>query len=725
MRKLKYLEDKWDSDYAGKLNEAEKLKYRSNLLGSDLRITNFGGGNTSAKISEIDPITGKNTLVLWVKGSGGDLGSIELDGFAKLYMNKFLELRKRYRGKEYEDEMVALYPLCRFGLNNRAPSIDTPLHGLLPFKNVDHLHSDWATALAAAGNGQYWLEKFNERFEQKLAWIPWQRPGYHLGLMILEAIEKDPSINGAIMASHGIITWDDDSYGCYRNSIETIDALGEFVLEKVEDKGAKIFGGIKYPTIKDKDKLVVELLPFLRGEIGKDKMLIGHFTDSEDVMKFVNSFDGEKLAYKGTSCPDHFLRTKIRPLHIAWDVKNASLNDLKKAISKSLVKYRDEYKDYYEKHKEQDSPPMRNPNPTVVLVPGIGMFSFGKNKKEAKITGEFFVNAIHVMEGATALENGKLDEGVDESLVFNNYLALPQSEAFRIEYWALEEAKLKRQPPEKEMARKICVVVGGGNGIGRRLAFKLAEQGAHVAVADLNYEAALETTKEIKINSGNEFVSAFEIDISKRESVRAALENIVREYGGVDVLVNTAAMIIAPNRGDSFTDESWDKILRVNVTSNFILAEEFVRIVNEQKSKGVIVLTSSANAVVPKAGSEPYDVSKAAVNHLIRELAVRFAPNIRVNGVSPASVIEGSSMFPRHRVIANLKKYKIEFSEDESDATLVEKLSGFYAGRTLLKKPVSPSDVAEALYFLCSEKSEKISGHIIPVDSGLKEAFLR
>jgi NAD(P)-dependent dehydrogenase (short-subunit alcohol dehydrogenase family) len=353
------------------------------------------------------------------------------------------------------------------------------------------------------------------------------------------------------------------------------------------------------------------------------------------------------------------------------------------------------------------------------------MFSFGKDKKEARITGEFFVNAIHVMEGATSLENNIVDEGVNSELVVNNYLALTKKEAFRIEYWALEEAKLKRQPPEKEMARKIVVVVGGGNGIGKQLALKVAEQGAHVVIADLDLDSALDTSEEIKNNFGDEISTALKIDISNRESVHSALRKAALQFGGIDILVNTAALIIPPNKGNSYTDESWDKILRVNVTSNYILAEEFSVIIETQNKEGVLLLTSSANAVVPKSGSEPYDVSKAAVNHLIRELAIRFSPKIRVNGVSPASVIEGSTMFPRDRVIANLSKYNIEFNEQSATEELVELLAQFYADRTLTRKPVKPSDVANALYFLSSGKSEKISGHIIPVDSGLKEAFLR
>lgn len=723
--KLKYLHDNWDHKLVKKLSESEILKYRSNLLGADLRITNFGGGNTSSKIIEKDPITSMSEEVLWVKGSGGDLGSIDLDGFAQLYMSKFLALKNYYRGVKYEDEMVNYYPLCAFNLSSRPASIDTPLHGLVPFKHVDHLHSDWATALAAAANGQRLLRAFNKRFNKNLIWIPWQRPGYHLGKMIESAIKKNPKAEGAIMASHGLITWANDQYGCYRNSIEVIDSLGQFVLSKVKAKSTKLFRGKKFNQIKRNDEILNKIVPFVRGSVSKEKSMIAHFTSSNEITRFCNSRDGKKLSFQGTSCPDHFLRTKIRPLFIEWNPQNDSIEKLKKIITKGIENYRKEYAEYYNKNKDKNSPPMRDANPKIVLIPGIGMLSFGKNKKEARISGEFFINAIHVMEGATALAGGKIDAGVDKKRVVNNYLALSTNEAFRIEYWALEEAKLKRQPPEKEMARKVAVVIGGGSGVGREFSKKLIREGAHVIIADLNFDAAKETDSQIKEKYGNEVSAAFRVNITARNNVKSLMNFTIGKFGGADILVNTAAIFLPPDNGKFYKDNTWNRILQINITGNNILAEEFAKLVELQKTEADILLTSSANAVVPKFGSEPYDVSKSAVNHLIRELAVRYAPAIRVNGVSPATVVEGSAMFPRDRVIASLSKYKIYFNINEKTSALVEKLAEFYAQRTLTHRPIRPIDVVEAGYFLVSQKSNRTTGHIIPIDGGLHEAFLR
>lgn len=723
--KLTYLEDKWDPKVASKMSMPELLKYRSNLLGSDLRITNFGGGNTSSKIRQTDPVTGKEVEVLWVKGSGGDLGSIELDGFAQLYMDKFLALKKKYRGEEYEDEMVDYYPLCRFGLNPRASSIDTPLHGLLPFKHVDHMHPDWAIALAASANGKRKLQEFNKRFKKHFIWIPWHRPGYHLARVMEDAIQEHPETDGMILGSHGLLTWGNDPYECYRNTIEAIDALGQFVVPEVEAKGEKLFGGAKFETLDHRKELVPEILPFVRGRVGLVKPLIGNFVDLPEVLRFVNSNDAKTLAFQGTSCPDHFVRTKVRPFYVEWNPAEGNIEDLKKKVEEGLIQYRKDYEAYYNENKEPDSPPMRDPNPTVVLIPGIGMFSFGKNKKEARITGEFYVNAIHVMEGATALDDGKIDPEIDKNRVVNNYVALSPKEAFRIEYWALEEAKLRRQPPEKEMARKIALVVGAGSGIGRMFCSRLADEGAHVVAADLNGEGAAETVAQVKAQFGSETAVSVPVDITDRASVREAIRQTIFTFGGVDLLVNTAAVFIPPDKGNHYSEQMWDRTLKINITGNVILVEEFADVTEKQNTDAAVVLTSSANAVVPKYGSEPYDVSKAAVSHLVREFAIRYAPRIRVNGVSPATVVEGSAMFPRHRVISSLKKYGIEFDETADTDTLVEKLANFYAQRTLTHLPIRPIDVVEAGYFLLSFRASRTTGHLFPVDGGLKDAFLR
>ena len=729
-KKLIYLKDKWDHEYEKKLDEPEKLRYRSNLLGSDLRITNFGGGNTSSKILMKDPLSNNNAEVLWVKGSGGDLGSIKRDGFATLYMDKFLSLGKKYKGEKYEDEMLDYYPMCTFGINPRPASIDTPLHGLIPYKNVDHMHPDWGIAIAASSNGQQLLKEFNSEFGYNLVWLPWQRPGYQLGVMLKEAIEKNPKAEGLILGSHGLINWADGHYECYRLTLEIIDRMGQFVVSKIKKKGPKIFGGQKYKTTKDKRNIAEQIMPFLRGSISKESKksgVIGNFVDSPEVLRFINSQDGEKLAFMGTSCPDHFIRTKVRPMYVNWNPQNKdSISQLDEAVSNAFKKYEMDYKNYYGSNKEKDSPAMRGSKPTVVLLPGVGMFSFGKNKKEARITGEFYINAIHVMEGATAMDTGKIDKGIDKKRVCNNYVSLSPKEAFRIEYWALEEAKIQRQPKEKEFARKVAIVSGGGSGIGSEFCQRLASEGAHVVVADLNIEAAEKTSQKINSKFGSEVSIASAINIVDRQSVIKAYNKSVLEFGGLDVLINTAAVFIPADKdGKSYYDETWNKIFNINITGNNIIVEEFFNIVKNQNTNGTVLLTSSANAIVPKFGSEPYDVSKAGVNHLIRELAIRFSPTLRINGVSPATVIEGSAMFPRERIISSLEKYKIAFNKKEETETLRNKLASFYSKRTLLIKDVRPIDIVEAGYFLVSDQSNRTTGHIIPVDGGLKDAFLR
>jgi rhamnulose-1-phosphate aldolase/alcohol dehydrogenase len=728
--KLIYLEDKWDHKYEDKLDEPEKLRYRSNLLGSDLRITNFGGGNTSSKIKMNDPLSGKSVEVLWVKGSGGDLGSIKRDGFATLYMDKFLSIEKKYKGEKYEDEMLEFYPLCTFGLNPRPPSIDTPLHGLLPYKNIDHMHPDWAIAIAASANGKQLLNEFNIEYGYNLVWLPWQRPGYHLGMMLKEVNNKNPWAEGVILGSHGLINWANGHYECYRLTLEIIDSMGHFVKSRIKKKGKKIFGGQKYQTLKTRRNIAEQIMPVLRGSISENptKGVIGNYVDSTEVLTFSNSFDGEKLAFMGTSCPDHFIRTKVRPMYVTWNPQsdNNNLSQLTSAVAEAFKKYEADYKNYYDSNKEPDSPAMRGSKPTVVLLPGVGMFSFGKNKKEARITGEFYVNAIHVMEGATSMDTGKIDKGLDAQRVYNNYVSLSPKEAFKIEYWALEEAKIQRQPKEKELARKVALVTGGGSGIGAEFCLRLASEGAHVIVADLNIEAAENIAKQINSRFSSEVCIASKINIIDRESVISVYNKAVLEFGGLDILINTAAVFIPADKdGTSYYDETWNRIFNINITGNNIIVEEFFNIIKKQNTNGTVLLTSSANAIVPKMGSEPYDVSKAAVNHLIRELAIRYSPTLRINGVSPATVIEGSTMFSRERVINSLEKYKISFDKKEKTESLRNKLASFYATRTLLFKDVRSTDIVEAGYFLISEKSNRTTGHIIPVDGGIKEAFLR
>lgn len=729
---LRYLENRWDKKLSAKLSEPELLRYRSNLLGSDLRITNYGGGNTSAKLTQPDPLDARPTEVLWVKGSGGDLGTISTSGFATLYMDKLRKLIERYRGAEHEDEMVAMYPLCAFGQNAVAASIDTPLHAFLPAKHVDHLHPDWGIALAAAGNGERRMQEFNKRFGHHLVWIPWQRPGFELGMMLKKAVTENPGCDGIVLGGHGLFSWGDTPESCYANTIELIDQLGQFVQEHTETVGERMFGGARHQTRDDREKIAADLLPFLRGRLSAGKRVIGNYSTLPEVMRFVNSHEAEKFAWLGTSCPDHFLRTKVRPFYVKWDSKGDA-SQLRAVIDKELEQYRRDYAEYYKAHATPESPAMRDANPAVVLVPGVGMFSFGKSRTEARITGEFYVNAMHVMEGASGLIDSEPIKDFPQagpaapSSAFqchSNYVALPTSEAFRIEYWALEEAKLRRQPAEKPLSRRIALIVGGGSGIGREAALLAAADGAVIAVADRNVSAAEAVAEELRKRYGRDAAFAVELDITQKDSIQAALARVVLLCGGIDLLINTAALF--PASADNTTNAAqWGKTLEINVTANYFLAEEAARIFRDQGLDASIVLTSSANAVVAKRGSEAYDVSKAAVSHLIRELAVSLSPRVRVNGVSPATVIRGSTMFPRERVLASLEKYKIAYDKAASDDDLRNLLAEFYAKRTLTHQPIDPSDCARAILFLASPESRCTTGHIIPVDGGLTEAFLR
>jgi rhamnose utilization protein RhaD (predicted bifunctional aldolase and dehydrogenase)/NAD(P)-dependent dehydrogenase (short-subunit alcohol dehydrogenase family) len=730
-----FLKNLWDDREAARLEPQplELLRYRSNLLGADLRITNFGGGNTSSKFDLPDPLTGAPTRVMAVKGSGGDLASIGTSGFAVLYQDKLESLIARYRGEQFEDEMVGFYPLSAFGENRVAASIDTPLHSFLPFPHVDHLHPDWAIALAASANGKAKLEEFNKKYSRKIVWVPWQRPGFELALMLRKAVEGSPGCDGIILGGHGLFTWGQTQRECYLSSIKTIDQMGEFVQEHAKRAGKPQFGGAIAATAPDREAIVSALLPYLRGAVSSNRRVIAHYDSSDDALTFASSQWAEDLCRMGTSCPDHFLRTRISPLYAPWK-PDEGIAALKERIGQRLVTYREDYKKYYQAHAKPDSPALRDSNPSVVVIPGIGLFGFGKDKREARITSEFFVNAIHVMAGANALEDGagpagpapqaKRKEQAGEFKSFRNYVALPRSEAFGIEYWALEEAKLQRMPPEREFSRRIVVVVGGASGIGREVALLLATRGAHVVVADLNAESAEAVAGEAAKLSARELVMGVPLDLTSRESIASAFRATIMRFGGIDAVVNTAAIFPTPAPGTPL-EQTWGLTMSLNVTSNHVLADEAAKIMKEQGLPASIVLTSSANAVVPKSGTEPYDVSKAAINHLIRELAIGLGPLVRVNGIAPATVVEGSAMFPRDRVLMSLKKYSIDHSEDETTESLRSKLAEFYARRTITRRPILPVDCANAIVFLAGDQSGKTTGHVIPVDGGLPEAFLR
>jgi rhamnulose-1-phosphate aldolase/alcohol dehydrogenase len=735
IKETTHLKDLWSEAEAQRMagNELAQLRYRSNLLGADLRITNFGGGNTSSKLELPDPFTGRPVRVLAVKGSGGDLGSITDAGFALLYLDRLEQLKELYRGEKHEDEMVRYYPLSAFGENRVAASIDTPLHAFLPFPHVDHLHPDWAIALAASANGKRKLDEFNKEFGRKIVWVPWQRPGYELALMIERAVRDNPGAEGLILGGHGLFTWGMTQRDCYLNSIHTIDQMGEFILKHQSKKGS-LFGEVDHGAPQDRKSVAIQILPVLRGVVSSNRRVIAHYADDDDALTFAGSKWAKELCSLGTSCPDHFLRTRVCPLFIPWDAAKEDVSVLKGRIQSQAVEYRATYKQYYDACATSDSPKLRDSNPSVVVVPGLGLFGFGKNKKEARITTEFFINAIHVMAGANALEDGDVSHPLPQArhveqsqqfTQFHNYVALPRSEAFRIEYWALEEAKLQRMPAEAEFSRKIALIIGGASGIGHEVSLLLARKGAHVVVADFDQPGAKRVADEAAAISFPEFVAHARVDVSSAASLAEAANFTISQFGGIDIIVNTAAIYPVPCADGELADAQWAQTFLVNVTGNYLLARETDWIFKDQGLPAAMVLTSSANAVVPKKGSEAYDTSKTALNHLIRELAIKLGPHVRVNGIAPATVVAGSTMFPRDRVIQSLQKYKIEFQDSESTEELRAKLADFYAQRTLTKRPILPQDCAAAVIWLAGDQSAKTTGHIIPVDGGLPEAFLR
>ncbi|SMO53976.1 bifunctional rhamnulose-1-phosphate aldolase/short-chain dehydrogenase [Gracilimonas mengyeensis] len=723
---FRQVESKWDENEVKDKDALARLVYRSNLLGSDAYINNTGGGNTSSKVMEKDPINGEEAEVLWVKGSGGDLRTAKKPNFASLYQQKLLKLQEIYHDMDNtglktpaEDSMTKMYPHCTYNLNPRAPSIDTPLHSFIPFKFVDHTHPVPVIAIATADNGPELMEKI---YGDEVAWVDWMRPGFELGLKLQETIKENPDIRGIILGGHGLINWADDDQECYELSLELINKAAAYLEE--HELGEEAFGGAKFESLaKDKRREVFgEVLPFLRGQVSQQNQFIGTIQDDETTLQFINSKDAPRLAELGTSCPDHFLRTKIKPLYVEWDPQSGSVDDLKEKIVEGLGEYRDDYADYYNNHKDEDSPDMRDPNPTVILIPGLGMVAWGKNKSESRVTAEFYTAAIGVMRGAESVAN---------------YTALPKQEAYDIEYWALEEAKLQRMPPESELSRQVVAVVGAGSGIGKALVTRLIEEGGTVAALDLNEEAAEATAKEVLDEigmgigvagsdiSGSGDIIGVGCDITDRSSVKEALKKVVLAYGGVDHVAVTAGLYPTPDQHGNVGDSAWDNSFAVNVKGNYIVADEVSEIWHAQNLKGSMVITTSANAVVPKSGSMAYDTSKSAANHLIRELAITLSPKVRVNGVAPATVVEGSSMFPRDRVIASLTKYGIEFSKEESTEALRDKLAGFYASRTLTQRNITLEQQCEAIYGLISSKFSNTTGHVIPVDGGLKDAFLR
>jgi rhamnulose-1-phosphate aldolase/alcohol dehydrogenase len=668
--------------------------------------------------------------VLWVKGSGGDLRTSTRENFSSLYQDRLMGLRRSYlartdRGLKSaaEDDMVGMYAHATFNLNPRAPSIDTPLHSFLPARHVDHMHPNAIIAIAASAGSE---RLTREIFGGRMAYVPWMRPGFELGLAMQEIVSANKEIKAIMMGQHGFISWDEDDKECYEVTLGFIEEAAAYIEAKYAAKGgdAAAFGGARHAAMGDADALSVlsSVLPWLRGQVSSEKALVATVQAGPSVLRFVNSKDAPRLAELGTSCPDHFLRTKIKPLYVDWDPRSGDAGALKAKLASGLEQYRKDYAAYYAKCRQATSPAMRDPNPTVVLIPGIGLVAWGKDKSESRVTAEFYAAAVEVMRGAEAIDT---------------YAALPLQEAFDIEYWLLEEAKLKRMPAEKELARQVVIVVGAGSGIGREAALRLSREGAHVAAVDLSESAALATARELTDKRGPGIGVAgaglsacgpaigLGVDVTDRASIRRMLDSVAYAYGGFDSICVTAGVFSPSDATGHIPDEKWPVNFAVNVTGSYLVADEAAKTWREQGLPGSLVLTTSANAVVAKRGSLAYDASKAAANHLVRELAVELAPLVRVNGVAPATVVEGSAMFPRERVIGSLAKYKIPYKDDEPTDALVRRLAQFYADRTLTKTPITTADQAEAYFLLVGRRLGKTTGQIIAVDGGLPEAFLR
>lgn len=722
-RHVNYL---WEDAQAEKLDAVDRLVYRSNLLGSDQRVTNTGGGNTSSKIWQTDPLTGADVDIMFVKGSGGDLRTAKRENFASLYLDKLTRLRDVYNAapikgvkSPIEDEMVSMYPHCVFNLNPRASSIDTPLHAFIPFRHVDHSHPNAVIAIAASSNGRQLTQ---EIYGDEVVWLDWQRPGFDLGLILQATIAANPGIVGIVLGGHGLINWADDDKACYELSLTLIEKAARYLAE--QDKGDAAFGGAKYANLNDSERqaLLVEILPHLRGMISQSNRFIGTVQYDADILGFVNSADAARLAELGTSCPDHFLRTKIKPLYIDWDPFAEDSAALLGKLAQGVEQYRADYSDYYQACKQAGSPPIRDPNPTVILIPGLGMIAYGKNKSESRVTAEFYRCAVAVLRGAEAV---------------GEYVALPRQEAFDIEYWALEEAKLRRMPAEKPLARKVALVLGAGSGIGVATAQRVATEGAHVVCADRNLEGATATADALTATYGHGIgvagsgisgcgpAIALSVNITDSDSVASMLEQAVLAYGGIDDIIVTAGVFFTPDKDGRNSAEQWRASFDVNVRGGYVVADCARPIWAAQNLPASLVLTTSVNAVVAKAGTIAYDTSKAAANHLVRELAIELAPLVRVNGLAPATVVQGSSMFPRDRVLNSLAKYELEYSEAEDTETLRSRLANFYAGRTLSKGAISPEDQAEVAYLLITDAFSKTTGQIINVDGGLSAGFMR
>ncbi|MCP8884323.1 bifunctional rhamnulose-1-phosphate aldolase/short-chain dehydrogenase [Devosia sp. XJ19-1] len=693
----KRLQNLWDDAKAASMSEPERLVYRSNLLGSDKRVTNYGGGNTSSKIMQKDPLTGEMVEVLWVKGSGGDNASIKLDGFSTLYMDKLRALKGLYRGVEFEDEMVGYLPHATFNLNPRAASIDTPLHAYVNHPYVDHMHPDAIIAIAASKNSK---ELTQQIFGDSIGWLPWKKPGFELGLWLGKYCEENPNSKGLILESHGLFTWGDTPKECYETTISIINQAIEWFEQQTE--GKTIFGGAATESLDADARRAVaaKLMPKIRGFISEDSHKLGHFDDSAAVLEFVNSKNLRPLAALGTSCPDHFLRTKIRPLVIDFDPANPDVDAVIAGLADQIAAYRVDYQAYYDRCKHDNSPAVRDPNAVVYLIPGVGMLTFAKDKATARISGEFYVNAINVMRGASTV---------------SEYRGLPEQEAFDIEYWLLEEAKLARMPKPKSLAGKIALVTGGAGGIGKATAARLLREGACVVLADIDQTALDNATEELSGVFGKDFVRPVNINVTKEEQVLSGFAHAVVEFGGLDILVSNAGLASSAPIEDTSL-ELWNKNMDILSTGYFLVSREAFRLFRAQKIGGNVVFVASKNGLAASPNAAAYCTAKAAEIHLARCLALEGAEaQIRVNVVNPDAVLRGSKIWAGEWLEQRASTYKTD----------KDGLEEMYRQRSMLKRSVFPEDIAEAIYFFASDASAKSTGNIINVDAGNAQSFPR
>jgi rhamnulose-1-phosphate aldolase/alcohol dehydrogenase len=700
-KQFKHVSYLWDDKKAAELagDEVALLIYRSNLLGADLRLTNYGGGNTSCKAMAKDPLTGKEVEVMWVKGSGGDIGTLTKSGLAALYVDRLRSLKNIYRGVEHEDEMVELFNHCIYDLASKAPSIDTPLHGFLPFKHIDHLHPDAAIAIAAAKDGKKITQ---ELFSGTIGWVEWKKPGFELGLQLKQCLDENPGIRGIMLGSHGLFTWGDTAYESYINTLEVIERCAEYVEDNVAKK--PVFGGTKLQSLPKEERLAkaAALAPVLRGFCSSKQSMIGHFTDDDRVLQFINSNDLDRLAPLGTSCPDHFLRTKISPLvlNLATSEDLTNVAAIKEKIAPLFEAYRKMYEEYYNTCKHPNSPAIRDANPVVILYPGVGMFTFSKDKQTARVAAEFYINAINVMRGAEAI---------------STYTSLPRQEAFDIEYWLLEEAKLQRMPKPKALSGKIALVTGSAGGIGKAIAKKFAAEGACVIINDINQERLDTATEEFKKQFGKDTAASTTLDVTNVETIQKAFANAALAFGGVDIIVNNAGISISKPLADH-TIADWDKLYDILVKGQFLVSQAGVEVLRKQNLGGDIVNIVSKNSVVSGPNNAGYGSAKAAQAHLTRLLAAELGGDkIRVNTVNPDAVIADSNIWAGGWAEGRAKAYGIT----------VEELPAYYAKRTLLNEAILPDDIANACYAFVGGMLNKSTGNILNVDGGVAMAFVR